>query len=65
MCLNTEDIDPNSDIQELQNLWKNDDDRKKLQRKRFTFASNVPETNPIGLRNVMNSKVLNFFIPIS
>ena len=31
MCLNTEDIDPNAGIQELQNLWKNDDDRKKLQ----------------------------------
>ena len=44
--LNTEDIDPNADIQELQKLWKNDDDRKKLQRKLFTFASNVPGTKP-------------------
>ena len=43
---NTEDIDPNSNIQELQNLWKNDDDKKKLQRKLFTFASNVPGTKP-------------------
>ena len=42
VCLNTEDIDPNADIQELQNLWNNDDDRKKLQRKLYTYASNVP-----------------------
>ena len=65
VCLNTEDMDPNADIQELQNLWNNDDDRKKLQKKLYTFASNVPGTNRIGLINVMNLKVLYFFILIS
>ena len=46
MRLKTKGIDPNADFQELQNLLKNDDDRKKLQRKDFTFESNVPGTKP-------------------
>ena len=49
MSLNTEDIDPNADIQELQSLWKNDDDRKKLQRFFLTLHLMFLEQNPIGL----------------
>ena len=61
VCLNTEDIDPNADIQELQNLWKNDDDRKKLQRKLFTYASNVPGTKPYWVAKCHEFKSASFF----
>ena len=61
MCLNTEDIDQNLDIQELQNVWKNDDDRKKLQRNRFTFVSNVPGTKPYWVAKCHEFKSTLFF----
>ena len=60
MCLYTEDIDPNGNIQVLQNLWKNDDNRKKLQKK-FTFVSNVPGTNPYWVAKYHEFKSTSFF----
>ena len=61
MCLNTEHIDPNTDIQELKNLGKSDDDRKKLQRKLFTFASNVPGTKPYWVAKYYEFKSTSCF----
>ena len=62
--LNTEDIDPNTDIQELQNLWNNNDDKKSC-KENFTLLHLIfLEQNPIGFRNVINSKVFHFFILI-
>ena len=46
VCLNTEDINPYITVPDLKQLWYNDDDHKKLQRKIFTFASNAPGTKP-------------------
>ena len=46
VCLHTEDINPYTAVDTLQNLWANDDGRKKVQRTLFTFTSNVPRTKP-------------------
>ena len=61
VCLNTEDIDPNSDIQALQSLWENDEDRMKLQRKLFTYASNVPGTKPYWVAKCHEFKSTSFY----
>ena len=61
MFLNTEYKDLNADIQELQNVWKNDDDRKKSQLKLFTFASNVPGTKPYWVAKCHDFKSTSFF----
>ena len=44
ICLNTEDINQYITAPDLKQLLVNDDDHKKIQRKLFMFASNVPGT---------------------
>ena len=56
---------PNATIQELQNLWNNGDDRKKLKRKRFTFESNVTGTKPYCVAKCHEFKSTLFLILIS
>ena len=41
VCINTEGINPYITLPDLKQLWSNDDDRKTLQRKLFTFASKL------------------------
>ena len=60
VCLITNDIDSNADIQELRNLWKNDDDGKKLQREPFTFASNIPRRKPYWVAKCHEFKSTSF-----
>ena len=61
VCLNTENINPYITVPDLKQLWSNDDDRKKLQRKLFTFASNVPGTKPYWVSKRHEFKSTSFF----
>ena len=45
----------------MKELWSNDEDRKKLQRKIFTFVSNVPGTNPYWVSKKDEFKSTLFF----
>ena len=61
VCLNTEDLDPNYTVEELKLLWENDGNRKNLQRKLFTYASNVPGTKPYWVAKCHEFKSTSFF----
>ena len=62
--LNTKNVNPYITVDDLKLLWSNDDDRKKLQRKLFTFASNVPGTKPYWVSKRHECKSTSFFIHI-
>ena len=61
VCLNSENINPYTTVDDLKLLWANDDDRKKLQKKLFTFASNVPGTKPYWVSKRHEFKSTSFF----
>ena len=48
-------------MQELQNLWNNDDDKKKCQRKNYTFVSNVSGTKSYWVVKCHEFKSTSFF----
>ena len=64
LCLNTEDIYPYTMVDDLEKLWYDNDDRKKLQRTLYTFASNGRRTNPYWASKRHELKVYHFFSQI-
>ena len=57
VCLNTEDVNPYTTLDDLQNLWTNDDDHKKYKENYLLLHLTFLELSPIGYTSVMNLKV--------
>ena len=61
MCINTEDVNSNTTVDNLSKFWSNNDDHNKLQRILFAFASTVPGTKPYWVGKGHEFKSTSFF----
>ena len=60
-CLNTKDINPYSTVPDLKQLWYNDDDHRKLQRK-LTIRHDITGSITVRERNINQNNWMEYLM---